>query len=175
MTANLAADLPAERVLDVACGTGQLLETLATHPDDPELFGIDRVPAMLGVASERLGQRATLLEGVAEKLPFDDAAFPLVTCTNALHYFPDADASLHEMRRVIAPYGNLVITDWCRDYALMKLLNGFLPLTRHAHVHAFSLRELELSLARADFKIIGSNKKKIDWFWALMTVHAVPD
>ena len=174
MTAERVADLPADRVLDVACGTGQLLEMLLKHPGDPELFGIDRVPAMLEVANHRIGQRATLLEASAEELPFDQAAFQLVTCTNALHYFPDADGALREMRRVLAPSGNLVITDWCRNYATMKLLNRILPRTRHAHVHTFSLSELEQKLDRCGLRMIGSSRKKIDWFWGLMTVHAVP-
>jgi ubiquinone/menaquinone biosynthesis C-methylase UbiE len=174
MTAEFIADLPADRILDVACGTGQLLEMLIEHPDDPELFGIDRVPAMLEVAKRRIGRRATLLEASAEELPFDQGAFQLVTCTNALHYFPDAAGALREMRRVLAPSGNLVITDWCRDYVTMKLLNRILPWTQHAHVHTFRLHELEQNLARCGLKMIGSSRKKIDWLWGLMTVHAVP-
>jgi ubiquinone/menaquinone biosynthesis C-methylase UbiE len=174
MTAELVADLPTDRILDIACGTGQLLEMLLEHPDDPELFGIDRVPAMLEVAKQRIGQRAKLLEASADELPFDQAAFQLVTCTNALHYFPDAAGALREMRRVLAPSGNLVITDWCRDYATMKLLNRILPWTRHAHVHTFSLGELEQNLARCGLRMIGSSRKKIDWLWGMMTVHAVP-
>jgi len=174
MTAVFVGDLPAARVLDVACGTGQLLEMLIEHPGDPELFGIDRVAAMLDVAKQRLGQRATLLEASAEELPFDQGAFQLVTCTNALHYFPDAAAALREMRRVLAPTGNLVITDWCRDYTTMKLLNRILPWTRHAHVHTFSVDELEQNLAQCGLRMIGSSRKKIDWFWGLMTIHAAP-
>ena len=128
MTAELVANLPADRVLDVACGTGQLLEMLLEHPGDPELFGIDRVPAMLEVAKKRIGQRATLLEASAEELPFEQAAFQLVTCTNALHYFPDAAGALCEMRRVLAPSGNLVITDWCRmGQAGRRIRNGEAP------------------------------------------------
>ena len=63
MTLETVADLPAERVLDVGCGTGQLLELLAKRSDVPELVGIDRVPAMLDVARQRLGMRASFVEG----------------------------------------------------------------------------------------------------------------
>ena len=175
MAEEIITDLPANRVLDVACGTGQLLETLSEHPGKPELYGVDRVPAMIAVARHRLGQRATLLEATAEDLPFEPDTFQLITSTNALHYFPNADAALGEMRRVIAPSGNLIIIDWCRDYTTMNLLNRVLPRTRHAHQHTFSLNQLQQSLNEAGFKVIGSSKKKIDWFWGLMAVHAVPD
>ena len=174
MTLETVDKLPAERILDVACGTGLLLERLTERSDQPDLVGIDRVPAMLDTARHRLGQRATLLEGTAERLPFDDAAFQLVVSTNALHYFPDADTALDEIRRVISPSGNLVITDWCRDYLWMKLLNRVLPMTRHAHVHTFNTHELEKSLEIAGFEIIARTSKKIDWFWGLMTIHAIP-
>jgi hypothetical protein len=56
----------------------------------------------------------------------------------------------------------------------MKLLNRILPWTRHAHVHTFSLGELEQNLARCGLRMIGSSRTKIDWFWGLMIVHAVP-
>jgi ubiquinone/menaquinone biosynthesis C-methylase UbiE len=129
---------------------------------------------MLDVARDRIGQRATLIECDVTQLPFDDANFDLVTCNNALHYFPDAAATLREIRRVISPDGNLVITDWCRNYFSMKLLNRVLPWTQHAHAHTFSIRELELSLVDAGFSISSRSRRKIDWFWGLMTIHATP-
>jgi len=174
MAMELVANLNPRRVLDVACGTGQLLEMLAVRLDQPLLFGIDRVPAMLDVARQRLAGRATLLEGDAEKLQFDDACFELVTCTSSLHYFPDPGEALQECRRVISSSGTLIITDWCRDYAFMKLLDRILPWTRHAHAQTLSLGELEQCLATAGFRVVRSSSKKIDWFWGLMSVSAVP-
>jgi len=174
MTGKAITDLPATRILDVACGTGLWLEMLAQRYPDAELFGIDRVPAMLAIARNRTACHATLLEADATKLPFGDSGFQLVTTTNALHYFPDVHFALTEIRRVLDPSGNLVITDWCRDYFWMKFLNSVLPWTRHAHGHTFSHRELEKSLLAAGFEIVTSKAKKIDGFWALMTVHARP-
>lgn len=174
MALENVADLPATRVLDVACGTGQLLESLAERSDFPELVGIDRVPAMLEVARRRLGQNATVLECEAAQLPFADADFQLVTSTSALHYFRDVDSTLREIRRVISPDGNLVITDWCRNYFWMRVLNRILPWTRHAHVHTFNTKELEQRLSLAGFSIHNETRMKIGWFWGLMTVHAKP-
>jgi ubiquinone/menaquinone biosynthesis C-methylase UbiE len=174
MTLEKVAELPAERVLDVACGTGLFLEILAQRSDTSELVGVDRVPAMLDVARQKLGQRVTLLESGEAHLPFADAAFSLVTSSNALHYFPDVDAALLEIRRVISPHGNLVITDWCRNYVWMKVLNRLLPWTQHAHVHTYKVNELERSLLQAGFSIESATHRKIDWFWGLMTVHATP-
>ncbi len=174
MTIEKIATLPAGRVLDVACGTGMFLELLAQRSESAELVGVDRVPAMLDVARQKLGQRATFFESEAGQLPFDDADFSLVVCTNALHYFPDVDAVLREIRRVISPNGNLVITDWCRNYFWMKVLNRLLPWTQHAHVHTHKVDELERRLSQAGFSINTVTRRKIDWFWGLMTVYATP-
>jgi ubiquinone/menaquinone biosynthesis C-methylase UbiE len=174
MTLDVVTELPATRVLDIACGTGLLLKSFAERPDHPELAGLDRVPAMLDIARENIGEQATLLEGEAENLPFDDAGFDLITSTNALHYFPDATAALQEMRRVISPGGNLVITDWCRDYFWMRLLNRILPWTQHAHVHSYTTDELKNNLSENGFEVVSKTRKKIDWFWGLMTIHASP-
>jgi ubiquinone/menaquinone biosynthesis C-methylase UbiE len=174
MTLGKIMNLPADGVLDVACGTGLLLKSLAERSDLPKLVGVDRVPAMLEVARRRLGQRAIFIECGAAQLPFDDTEFQLVTSTNALHYFPDVDAALREIRRVISPNGNLVITDWCRDYFWMRVLNRVLPWTQHAHVHTFSSNELKQRLSHAGFSIESETTEKIDWFWGLMTVHATP-
>jgi ubiquinone/menaquinone biosynthesis C-methylase UbiE len=174
MTLGKVMNLPADGVLDVACGTGLLLKSLAERSKLPKLVGVDRVPAMLEVARRRLGQQAIFLECEAAQLPFDNVEFQLVTSTNALHYFPDIDAALREIRRVISPNGNLVITDWCRDYFWMRVLNRILPWTQHAHVHTFSSNELKQRLSHAGFSIESETKEKIDWFWGLMTVHATP-
>ncbi len=45
-----------------------------------------------------------------------NAGFQLVTSTNAMHDCPDAVAALREIRRVIAPSGNLIITNRCKEY-----------------------------------------------------------
>jgi len=174
MTLQVVSDLPATRVLDIACGTGLLLKSFAERDEHPALVGIDRVPAMLDAARGNIGQQAMLLEGEAENLPFENTGFDLVVSTNALHYFPDAIAALQEMRRVVTPMGNLVITDWCRNYLWMRLLNRILPRTQHAHVHTYTVAELEQMLSKNGFNVIGKTRKKIDWFWGLMTIHAVP-
>ncbi len=135
---------------------------------------VDRVPAMLDVARQRIGRKATLLECEAAELPFGDASFQLAICTNALHYFPDTVAALQEMRRVITTSGHLVVTDWCRDYLWMRILNRVLPWTIHAHAHTFSTGEIEQCLALAGLKVVGKTTKKVDWFWGLMTIHAIP-
>jgi SAM-dependent methyltransferase len=99
----------AERVLDVACGTG-IVARLAAERVGPSgtVVGVDASPAMLAA-----GRRASAglpidwREADAAALPFAEASFDLVLCQQGLQYFPDRIGALREMRRVLTPGGRL--------------------------------------------------------------------
>lgn len=107
---------PGARVLDVACGTGIVTRVIGEHLNgDVALVGLDISPAMLEVAKEvakREGIRVDWIEGSAEELPFDDAAFDLVCCQQGLQPLRDPVGALREMRRVLADGGRVVTSTW---------------------------------------------------------------
>src|SRR5215218_11512873 len=57
---------PTDRLLDVGCGTGSLLERLSKHHPAALLSGVDPVPEMLAIARRKLPAEAALREGWAE-------------------------------------------------------------------------------------------------------------
>lgn len=98
-------------VLEVAVGTGL---NLPFYPDDVTLTGVDLSEQMLGIArtrAERLGRAATLTQGNAHRLPFEDDSFDTVVCTFGLCAIPDLDAAVDEMIRVLRPDGRLILAD----------------------------------------------------------------
>ena len=107
---------PADRLLDVGCGTGVLLDRLSRAHPATLLSGVDPVPEMLAVARRRLPPEIELREGWAERLPFEDGRFDVLVSCNMFHYIRHPAAALREMGRVLSPGGWLVITDWCDDY-----------------------------------------------------------
>ena len=95
-------------VLDVGCGTGALLRTLAGRlPAGVELAGVDPAPAMLEVGRAALGahERVRLARAVAEHLPFRDASFDLVVSTVSFDHWTDQPAGLAEAARVLRAAG----------------------------------------------------------------------
>jgi ubiquinone/menaquinone biosynthesis C-methylase UbiE len=114
-TASLAMATSASpsRVLDVGCGTGYLLRTLARrYPDARELCGIDAAPQMISTAStftrdDRLG----FTVGVAEELGYPDGTFDLIVSTTSFDHWTDQRAGLVECARVLRPGGQLVLVD----------------------------------------------------------------
>jgi len=104
---------PAQRVLDVATGTGLVAQELVRRYRC-SVVGLDQSAAMLAGARERLAreprlaERIELVEGQAEQLGFADAEFDHLTFTYLLRYVDDPAATLAELARVVRPGGRIV-------------------------------------------------------------------
>ncbi|WP_298232896.1 methyltransferase domain-containing protein [uncultured Azohydromonas sp.] len=103
---------PGLRVLDVACGTGILAREIhrRTGPG-ASVAGLDPHPGMLAVAAE-LAPGIHWEQGVAESIPFADAAFDTVVSQFGLMFFADRLQALREMLRVLVPRGQLFVVVW---------------------------------------------------------------
>jgi ubiquinone/menaquinone biosynthesis C-methylase UbiE len=116
-TLNALALNMGERVVDVGCGTGFLINEMAAMVGSSgSLTGIDFSQDMLDVAVQRCESlpQVKLRQGSAVDLPLDDASFDAATCTQTLLYVPDVDQSIAELARVLKVGGRLAIveTDW---------------------------------------------------------------
>lgn len=107
---RLALDYVAdEPILEIGFGTGELLIALARRGQ--RVVGMGLSPAMHRVTAAKL-RRAGLfplrVRGLAQRLPFPDAAFATVLSTFPAEYILDP-ATLREVRRVLRPGGRLVV------------------------------------------------------------------
>lgn len=94
------------RVLDVACGTGQWLAATAALGALPA--GVDISHKALEICRAALPQ-AELHCGPAERLPFADGSFDMISCLGALEHFLDPVAALREMVRVAKPGARFIL------------------------------------------------------------------
>lgn len=88
---------PGHQVLDVACGTGGWLRAVAAHGATP--VGIDLSEKAVAACRTVL-PGAELQVGPAERLPFADGRFNVVSCLGSIEHFVDPLAALREMVRV---------------------------------------------------------------------------
>jgi SAM-dependent methyltransferase len=92
------------RILDVGCGTGANLQMLSRFG---VAEGVDVSVAALDFCRAR--GLAEVKQGAAESLPYEDAAFDLVTGLDVVEHLDDDIAGLKEMRRVLLPGGRAVL------------------------------------------------------------------
>ena len=101
-------------VLDVGCGTGRWLQSLATQRPR-SLTGIDSSPAMLQHAASRLGNIAHLRLGDCTALPVPSRSADLLLASFVLSYISDLETFALECDRVCRPGAHLFLTDMHPD------------------------------------------------------------
>ena len=127
---------PGQRILDVACGTGEWL--CVAHRHGLDVAGVDISRKAIDVCRQRL-PNGDFKAAPAERLDFPDQAFDCVTCLGSLEHFLDQQGALREMARVLRPRGKIV---------LLVPNAGFLPyrLGLYRGTHQQAVRETIRSL-----------------------------
>ncbi|MCC5859642.1 MAG: methyltransferase domain-containing protein [Ectothiorhodospiraceae bacterium] len=121
----------AERILDVATGTGWAARRLAER--NPDVTGVDFAPEMLSAARRLASTRGldiTFMEGDAEALPFEDGAFDAVISTFGVMFAQHPEDAAAELSRVCRPGGRLVLAVWTPDgtvHDMFRIIKGYMP------------------------------------------------
>lgn len=141
-------------LLDVGCGPGLLLATLAAHYPQLHLAGLDIAPEMIKVAKERLGAGADIRLGDSECLPWPDASFDYIFCVDSFHHYPNGVKVLHEFRRVMTPVGRLLLADPTAPLPIRTILNSLIRLLRMGDVQMYDRRKMTPLLRTCGFRSI---------------------
>lgn len=150
--AAVRRQLPASSnlVLDLGCGTGQLLADVCERFPTARALGVDISGEMLAVAARRLGRAATLIRADVSALPVASGSADLVLSTIAYHWYPEPVLALAEARRVITSDGRFLLA------CLVAPFDATL-----GHVRLATERTTRARLIAAGFAVDG-------------TVHVVP-
>ena len=138
-------------VLDVGCGPGLLLSTLADQYPQLRLAGLDIAPEMIKVAQGRLGDRADIRLGESESLPWPDASFNYIFCIDSFHHYPNGKKVLREFRRVLTQDGRLLLADPTAPLPLRAILNSLIRLMRMGDVQMYDQRTITALLESSGF------------------------
>src|SRR6201995_4265976 len=122
--------LPDERVLDVACGSGNGAIAAARRTWGGTT-GADFVPARLERGRERAAAERLEVEFVeadAQDLPFEDASFDVSMSIFGAMFAPDQERTARELLRVVKPGGRIGMANWTPDGSLSEF---FIILAKH--------------------------------------------
>ena len=102
-----------ERVLDVGCGAGSLCFAVAARADIAAVRGLDYAAPYVAHASARnTDPRIDFEVGDATALPVADASFDRVLSLLVLHFVPQSERAIAEMRRAVRPGGVVAAAVW---------------------------------------------------------------
>jgi SAM-dependent methyltransferase len=122
--------LPGERVLDVACGSGNGAIAAARRSWVP-VVGVDFVPALLERGRERAAAERLeieFVEGDAQDLPFEDGSFDVAMSIYGAMFAPDQERTAAELLRVTKPGGRIGMANWVPDGGVGQM---FLAIVKH--------------------------------------------
>ncbi len=148
------------RILDVGCGTGANLLMLSKYGDAE---GVDVSEDALAFCRERGFENVKL--GAAEKLPYDDGTFDLVTALDVVEHLDDDLAGLREMRRVLRPGGRVLLF-----VPTFMFLWGLQDDVSH-HRRRYRMPELRRVLEQAGFEIERTTYANITFFMPILAMR----
>ena len=140
------------RILDVGCGTGHILARLP----GTQRHGVDLSARMVERARAKAGGQATIVQGDAQALPFEDSSFDRVLASSLFSHVLQPEQVVAELKRVTRPGGRVVISvcdedqierglSWVKTLRLAGLFFGKgQPQAYNVeyHLHRFSLQRL---------------------------------
>lgn len=139
-----------QRVLDVACGTGDLIATLAKKAGI-SAYGIDIAEQMIGVA-KTANPNVSYSVSPACPLPFSESSLDIITVSAAFHHFEEPQRFADECMRVLSDGGTVYIGEFYYPPLIRVLFNPLLPLLKAGDVKLYSERELTSFFVWAGFK-----------------------
>ncbi len=120
LTGPLLDTMPAEgRLLDVGCGGGHMVITLARRHPGWKITGLDLSRDQVRRARKRgknLGERISFITGSALDIPLETNCFDALISVCSIKHWPDPMRGLEECLRVLRPGGALMAIEVDRDY-----------------------------------------------------------
>jgi ubiquinone/menaquinone biosynthesis C-methylase UbiE len=146
---------PGDRVLEVGCGRGHLVEALREQ-------GVDAVGVDLNPAAAEHAVTEGVAQGDATDLAFEGGSFDAVVSVHAIEHIPDIEGALSEMCRVVRPGGPIVLVYPAEPiqglFAVPTsiILHGTPLKAREVHCHKLTPRRLAQHLDGLPVQVVGS-------------------
>jgi len=181
----LLGDIRGKSVLDLGCGTGEVVVPLARRGAD--VVGIDISPELIALADERVrqaGVSATLRVASAYETGLPDESFDVVCCISVLHHL-ELPVVREEIRRLLRKGGVFILKEPIRLSRTMGFVRGLLPSREDVSEYEHPFTSEEIAVIQQDFDILAARSFRLpfvkfatnnDALWRLdrWTLHSFP-
>jgi ubiquinone/menaquinone biosynthesis C-methylase UbiE len=103
-----------DHVLDIGCGTGNLVRNLSSQVSDAYIEGVDFSPSMASIARRKNKKliskgRVNIVEGEFNTLTHQNKSFDKVCCVNTIYFWPSPEITAQKISKILKPGGFVVI------------------------------------------------------------------
>ncbi len=174
---------PGHRLLDAGCGEGRhcfgsLYRGATVVGLDLDLDAMREASKNLRQRGEEHGRMGAMLQGDAFHLPFADASFDRIICSEVMEHVHDYRAALRELYRVAAPGAKIAITipTATSEHLYLRLGDEYFE-SPGGHIRIFRPRDLAEGMASAGFDTVGCGFAHgfHTPYWVLRSVMHLPD
>ena len=151
---NELQQLDFQKILDVGCGTGEILKSIKERYSFVQLYGLDISEEMLKQANDKLKGTATLILGDAENITLETNSFDLLLCTDSFHHYPNPQQAISEFYRVLKHGKFLLIADYWKPFPIRQIMNLFISYSNEGDVKIYSKKEIIEFLKQGGFQEI---------------------
>ncbi len=174
---------PGQRLLDAGCGEGR--HCFGSLARGAAVVGIDLDLDSLRAPSKALRQRGVeanrmgaMLQGDAFHLPFADASFDRIICSEVMEHVHDYRGAIRELSRVARPEARIAVTipTATSEHLYLHLGDEYFE-SPGGHIRIFRPRQLAEGLAAAGFDVLGCGFAHgfHTPYWVLRSVMHLPD
>ncbi|WP_425800605.1 class I SAM-dependent methyltransferase [Desulfitobacterium sp. Sab5] len=144
------------KVLDVACGTGELLKQMYNRFNILG-YGMDIDDRMINVAKEKCPQM-DIRQAKCDKIPFSNQSFDIITVCMAFHHFENRKEFINEVVRVIKDGGQIYIVELRLPEIIRKIAN---TIMYHLNIvgHFFTPNEISSEFEKVGIQADGCVKE----------------
>ena len=174
---------PGDWLLDAGCGGGR--HSFGAFERGANVVGVDLDMEGLGLTRAGLRDRSSavqphsgVLQGDVSRLPFSDASFERVICSEVMEHVHDYAAAIQELVRVLRPGGTLGVTipTAITEHVYLRLTRDYFE-SPGGHIRIFRPRELAEAMSRAGLRVSGVSfaHSLHSPYWALRSVLGLND
>ena len=157
-------------VIDLGCGTGEMLSRIAEYFPNAALHGVDGTPEMVRQASQKLKGRAVITQADLKDFKFDNR-YDVILSTTVLHHLESPSDHLDQMHGGLKDEGHVFVSEIAINTYRLYFAQLWWSLTQKSHKQAWDENDFRYLIKSCNFKIVNGAILQPDNFWRLQMYH----